>query len=88
MISPITMRPMPIVRPKPVDKILDSLKELNSVYKQNRMFKEDNFVEPKEIILENGKKTIYVPILETLKLLLGHEDILACILQNLSLIHI
>lgn len=67
---------------QPLNTMLSKLNSYNTVHKQNAKFKEEHFVDPVEITLEGNKKTVYVPILETLKLLLGHEDILACVSQS------
>ena len=67
---------------KPLDNLLDSVHHNNSIYKQNSDFRSENFVEPQETTLDSGDKTVYIPILETLKLLLSHEDILSTILES------
>ena len=63
----------------PFNDILDGLEELNSVYLQNKHFEKYPFVKPVEIQIGSSKDEVmvYVPIHETLKVLLSHDDVLS-----------
>ena len=54
----------------------------NTVFKQNTKFKSEKYVKPIEIRLNSDHTTVYIPLIESLKLLLSHEDVLAYVLQS------
>lgn len=66
----------------PFEQLHTTLTKHSSTYKQNLMFKKKGFVEPKEILLEGKDSYVYIPILETLKALLQHEDVLALLMHQ------
>lgn len=80
---------MPLITNQLIDQCLEPmlcltsvLKDLNTPFKQKKSFQEAGFVEPVEVVLGDPKETaIYVPILETLKTLLMHDDVLTHILK-------
>lgn len=67
---------------RPLNTAICDLNLYNTVHKQTIKLKEKNYIEPLEIPLQSNKKTVYIPLLESLELLLSHEDILAHVLQN------
>lgn len=67
---------------QPLNDLVSTLNNYNTSYKQSMKLQEENYVEPVEISFNSGKKSVYVPLLESLKLLLSHEDILAYVLQG------
>lgn len=68
-------------------QLIEAFEELSSEYKQLKYFREVfDYVDPIEIMVgDNAKDSVtYVPILETLKCLLSHEDVLAQVLNGHS----
>jgi len=63
----------------PLKKLQSNLLDFNTVYKQNQRLQQDPFVAPISINdnLSDGDSVIYIPIIETLKSLLKHEDIIS-----------
>jgi hypothetical protein len=55
---------------------------MNTVAKQNLEFMTDGFVQPTEIKLDEDSSLMYVPILESLKQLLKHDDVQCYLLQK------
>jgi len=68
----------------PFNDLLNTTESLNSVYLQNQTLKEHPYVPPVQINIDNTNNIVYIPILETLKSLLSHEDILSFITKSPS----
>ena len=49
--------------------------ENDTSYKMKQKFRKQGYVDPKEVTLIGDDKIVYVPILETLVVLLEHDDI-------------
>ena len=63
----------------PLQNLSLAISKSDSVYKQNEFIKQGPYVEPVSINIGTDK-IVYVPILDNLKTLLAHEDILSCLL--------
>lgn len=62
---------------EPFQNLNSTLESLNTVHQQNLCFKQPPFVSPVQINIQDNDNIVYIPILETLKSLLRHEDILS-----------
>lgn len=67
---------------QPFNRVICDLHSFNTSYKLTMKLKENNYIEPEEIILQSNMKTVYIPLLRSLELLLSHEDVLAHVLQS------
>lgn len=59
----------------PLCSLLRAHVEIDTIYKMKQQFRKQGYVAPKEITLIGDDKIVYVPILETLNVLLKHDDI-------------
>ena len=66
----------------PLQNLNSSLSNLDSIYKQKQKIKQGPYVAPVSIDIGDGDKIVYVPLLENLKCLLSHEDIVSFIIDN------
>ena len=64
---------------RPLLELKSTLQGLSTKYLQNTKIKKGPFVSPVEINIQSTDNIVYIPIIETLKLLLRHEDILSFI---------
>ena len=69
---------------EPLNLLLNAHKTIDTVYKFKQKCKSEGHVEPIEIPLRNGEKVVYVPILDTIRSLLSHDDVLAEVLKEPS----
>lgn len=66
---------------QPLQELKSKLQGLNTKYLQNTKIKQGPYVSPIELNVQDKDKIVYIPILETLKLFLRHDDILSFIFQ-------
>ena len=66
----------------PMKTLLKEHEEANTVHKQRKLFREKGYIAPVEIKLGNNDSVMYVSLLDTLKRLLTHEDVLSHVLNT------
>ena len=67
---------------KPLYSLIHAHKNNDTVQKQHTNIERNGYVDPKEIELGEGDRYIYIPLMQTLKSLLNHEDVVSEILAD------